>query len=375
MNKAKLSKTLIDKIESSERQCIDCKICVKVCPMMDEFIDSPKELLGSIINENKIDKNMAFSCMLCNRCVMECPKEIDLKEVFFNSREDIFKNDKKELKSLGYNTIKFHQKNSFSPIFTSKIKKNNIKRIFIPGCSLSAYDPNIVLNTYRYLENVTDNISMLFQCCGKPTLDMGDIEGFKGYSSRLNKIIEDNNIEEVIVACENCYKTIESNSSVKVTSLWNVIDKKGVPKELKGRYKNLKETFALHDPCPIREEKEIHESVRNILKDLRVNIIEFEKNRDKTQCCGAGGMVCVTNNKLALTQMNKRARETEADYIVSYCESCVESMIRGGKNSLHILDFLFNPKVISGEKLTQDITGTLRKWTNRYNAKRISSKD
>ncbi|WP_027631720.1 (Fe-S)-binding protein [Clostridium hydrogeniformans] len=370
MDKIKLSKDLIESINYSEKQCIDCKKCMKVCPMMKDFIESPKDFLGKVIKENTIDKNMAFSCMLCNRCTMECPKDIDFKDIFFNSREDIFKNNKEALKELGYNTVRFHQKNSFSPLFTSEIKEKNIKRIFIPGCSLSSYDPNIILETYRYLEKVTENISILFQCCGKPTLDMGDIEGFKNYYSGLNKIIEDNNIEEVIVACENCYKTIKSNSNVKVTSLWEVIGENGVPEEVKGKYKNIKETFALHDPCPIREEKVIHESVRKILRELGVNIIEFEKNRDKTQCCGAGGMVCVTNNKLALREMNNRAEETEADYIVSYCESCVESMIRGGKSSLHILDFLFNPKVINGEKLTQDIEGTIKKWTNRYNVKR-----
>ncbi len=51
-----------------------------------------------------------------------------------------------------------------------------------------------------------------------------------------------------------------------------------------------------------KKEEQIHEAVRSILKDLGIKIVEFEKNRSKTECCGCGGMVGVTNKELWLSQ-------------------------------------------------------------------------
>lgn len=138
-----------------------------------------------------------------------------------------------------------------------------------------------------------------------------------------------------------------------------------MPKELKNKYSDLKEEFALHDPCPIKKEEQIHEAVRSILKDLGIKIVEFEKNRSKTECCGCGGMVGVTNKELWLSQKNKRANSTECENIVSYCESCVNTFKSSDKNALHILDFIFNEDVINGKAKSQKNISTINQWINR----------
>lgn len=50
----------------------------------------------------------------------------------------------------------------------------------------------------------------------------------------------------------------------------------------KNHYDDLNQEFLLHDPCPIRNEHNIHESVRYILGFMGIKIIEFEKI-EKTQ--------------------------------------------------------------------------------------------
>ena len=204
---------------------------------------------------------------------------------------------------------------------------------------------------------------------------MGDVDKFKIYYSQVDNLFLENKIEEVIVACPNCFNTIKKYSkSVKVKTIWEVINENSIPKNLINHYNDLDIKFSLHDPCPIRHESKIHDSVRLILKSMGIKIVEFDKNRENTECCGSGGMLRVTNPKLALEQTNKRASEAKTDTVISYCESCCEAMMIANKNTLHILDFMFNEDVINKSKFTQDKTSTIKKWTNRYKTIKIIKK-
>lgn len=369
MQKINLSKKTIEEIKINENDCINCKICYNACPMMSKYSSSPKELMKEIINDHSVDKYIPYSCNLCEVCNLKCPKNIKIKEMFYNMRKDIFIIDKKSLKSLGYNTIKFHQKNSFTPLFSKAFANKETKKIFFPGCSLSSYSPEIVSKTYEYLKTHINNLSIAFKCCGKPTLSMGDNDKFIKYYSQVEELFLKNEIDEVIVACPNCFATIKKYSkSIKVTTIWEVINEYSIPKGLINHYGDIDIKFSLHDPCPIRYESKIHDDVRNILKSMGIKVVEFDKNRENSECCGSGGMLRVTNPSLALEQTKKRANEAKTDTVISYCESCCESMMIANKNTLHILDFMFNDDVINKNKFAQDKTSTLKKWTNRYKA-------
>lgn len=385
----KLDNKTLDIIKENEGKCIDCKACYRPCPMMKEYSSSPKKLMQDIIKEGKVNKNIPYSCMLCGACDNKCPKDIDVKDMFYTLRKDVFKNNKKELKSLGYNAVKFHQINSFSPLFSSKnvkvsnnrgsesvgVSRNvNIegKSIFLPGCSLASYSPQLIENTFEYLRDNIKDISLAMKCCAKPTEAMGDSEKFRAYYSDLERLFEEDNIKEVIVACPNCLNTIKKHSkNIKVTSIWEIISKYGIPNNLEKHYKNLDTTFTLHDPCPMRNEYKIHDNVRQILSDIGVSIIEFDSNRENSECCGSGGMVRLTSPQISKKQTNKRANDAKADVVITYCQSCCESMMIGNKKTLHLLDLIFNEDVINKNIISQKPTSTINKWSNRYISKKL----
>lgn len=362
-----LNEKTLEDIKVNKDNCINCKKCYNSCPMMSKYCSSLEELMEKIINDKGVDKNIPYSCTLCGVCNLKCTKYLKIKEMFYNMRKDIFNNNKKSINEIGYNTVKFHQINSFSPLFSKSFSNKSTKKLFFPGCSLSSYSPEIVFKTYEYLKNNVDNLSIVFKCCGKPTLSMGDTDKFKKYYSQVEKLFLENEIEEVIVVCPNCFNTIKNHTkSIKVKTIWEVMCENSIPKELINHYSDLDIKFNLHDPCPIRYESKIHDSVRKVLKSMGIKIVEFDKNRENTNCCGSGGMLRVTNSKLALEITNKRVSEAKTDTVISYCESCCESMILANKNSLHILDFMFNEDVISKRKFTQDNISTTKKWKNRY---------
>ena len=360
-----LNENLKNKVKDDENKCINCKLCFHNCPMMKEFENSPKDLMNRILSDSIDIRKVAYSCMLCGLCTSKCPKGINLKSTFYKIRKYAVLNNKQEVKRDGYKVVRFHQMNSFSPIFSKSLKINDNKTVFLPGCSLSSYSEDIVLKTYEYLKQYYTNIGMTLKCCGKPTLSMGDEDKFKKYYSSLETYIKKEGIDEIIVACPNCYNTIKNYSkNVKIKTVYEVINEIGVPDNLKHNYEGIE--AAIHDSCSTRHENQIHESVRWILRELGLNIVEFKNNKKDTVCCGAGGMVGVTNYKLALKQMNSRADETKCENIVCYCESCCESLLNSNKNILHILDLLFNEEVINKNLFTQSKTKTLNKWITRY---------
>lgn len=375
MDKIDLNSDILKKIEVNKNYCINCKQCFNVCPMMKEYSSAPKKLMEEMLCEKKVDKNIPYSCMNCDVCKVKCPKDIDLKEMFYNMRVNIFTKNTKGIKELGMNTIRFHQINSFSSIFSRSFIDKSTRKVFLPGCSISAYDADLVLKTYDYLNSNIKDLGLIFECCSKPTLSLGDKDKFNQYYYRLEKLFKENNINEVIVACPNCYKTIKENSpNVKVTLIWEVINKYGLPKKLENYYNDISIEFSLHDPCPVRYENNVHEDVRKILYKLGIKVVEFDQNRKKTQCCGAGAMVGVTNPKVAKKQMERRSREAKTENIICYCQSCCESMISVGKPTIHILDLLFNNMVINKNKFYQEKTTVINKWKTRYKGVHLGKK-
>ncbi|AFS79633.1 Fe-S oxidoreductase [Gottschalkia acidurici 9a] len=372
MRKIKISKEIIKKIEEENEKCIGCKLCMKNCPMLDEFCNTPKELLERIKNNKEIDEVIPYSCALCNYCTQVCSQDVNLKDIFYNLRTHIVDTNQIPPKELGYSAVKFHQKNSFSKMFSTGIKglESKEKRtVFFPGCSLSSYSPDVVMKTYQYLKEKLPGIGIILKCCGNPTHTMGEKEKFNDFYNTVQTEFKNNKIKEVIVACQNCYKTIEKNSpNIVITSLWEVISQYGVPEDKKDYYKCTDKTFSIHDPCPTRNESKIHDAIRNITLQLGLKINEMEFIREKTLCCGSGAMIGVTNKDLSLKQRQKRANQSKSNYIISYCEECVESMKKGGKKSIHILDLLFNDDI--DKTFNQEDIGTIKKWSNRYKVKR-----
>ena len=335
--------------------------------MLYAFTSSPKTLLTHFSTE-KPTPAMAFSCVSCGLCAHVCPSDIDFGDIFSTSKKT-YATDKSILKKYGYDGVRFHQKNSFSKHFstTMKFSKGEYTHMaFMPGCALSSYSPKLVQDVFAHLRSILPGIGIIQQCCGTPTRMVGDMAQFGVYHAQLENDLASMGATTVVSACENCYMSIKTYAPhIEIVSLYSILAKHGIPKEAMNAF-GSHEKVALHDPCPTRFERHLHEDVRTLLKVLELPFEEFKYNREKTLCCGSGGMLELTNPALAKEQMKTRAEQTACGSIVSYCQSCAESMSRGGKNGLHLLDFIFNAKEISH----QPKQGVVKKWYNRYRSRK-----
>lgn len=119
----------------------------------------------------------------------------------------------------------------------------------------------------------------------------------------------------------------------KTVSLWEIYDRLGLPED--SAYAENPGTLAVHDACATRHEKQVHESVRRILKKLHYAIEELRHTGEKTECCGYGGLMCFANPELATQVADRRIGRSGVDYL-TYCAMCRDRFAARGKGTLHI---------------------------------------
>lgn len=242
---------------------------------------------------------------------------------------------------------------------------------FMPGCSLPSYNPEAVTKTTEYLNLTFDKFSAVQKCCGKPTKAVGQYDLFKERFKGLQDDMDEVGIEEMIVACQSCKLTFDEASPTPTYSLWEVLPIIGLPEELRGKAKNSDMVFTIHDSCSTRSLTELQNGIRWILDELGYKYVESEYSKDKTRCCGFGGMVVPANPEVAAKVMERRVETLDSENVVVYCAACRSSILKGGAKSWHILDLIWGPVVMAGDNAPEDVLASpVTSWMNRYKAKR-----
>lgn len=374
MEKIKYSNKTIEAAKDLSDACINCKLCVKECQMLQKHKAAPKEYFKKVADGEELRYEVPFSCTFCGCCTEVCPKKLRLQDVFRGMRKDIIVQNKGKSPMKGHSAIEVHQTLGFSKLFNTAIEDKAAgftKRVFVPGCSLPSYNPGLVDKTLGFLQEKLLGTGAVLKCCGKPTLDLGQGEKFKERYAEFDAAVRSLGADEIITACQNCYKVISKYSpDLKVKSLWTVIAELGLDRDMKGKGKSSDLIFSIHDACPTRFDSDIQDGVRAIVKDLGYEVKESSRSREKTRCCGFGGMVFPADPELGKTVMKETANSSESEYVISYCASCREAMARGGKKSVHLLDLMFSDTYDSESEFAAPSKTSLENWTKRYKSKR-----
>ena len=329
--------------EEAER-CLncECKLCVKDCQFLELYCQTPKELAekfkAGYFKENPI---IPYSCNLCELCKKLCPEDLCAGDMCLEMREKMVAEGIGPLPE--HELVRVDQEWSTSDAFAlckPDSKDGKGEWVFFPGCSLSAYSPELVIKVYDYLKERLPGTGIILNCCGAPTHSLGEHHRFDEMVKRLETEVKKLGASGVLLACPECYRTIKRNApGLKVKSIYEVMAESGLPE---GAEASAAHTFSLHDSCTVRDESEFMNSVRDLVKKMGYQIEEMEYSRDKTRCCGVGGMVPYVNLELYLKLVEQRANEAPFD-MLTYCATCREAFASVGKPSIHVLDLIFNP--------------------------------
>lgn len=364
-----------EKSEYIFEKCINCKLCMKECVMLNDYTESPKFLFKEYIEKGfeNISEEIAFACNMCYQCTLVCPKDLDLRDVFMDMRKEYVKRNGGKSPMKGHSAVAVHQYLGYTKMFNTTVKPKNkkIKYLFYPGCSLSSYNSEYVEKVAKYLNLKLDGeVGTLLTCCGKPLKAMGEEERFlEKIKGSLDKF-DEMEVEKIVVACQSCYVTFSQYAKQEVVSLWELLGEIGVPDEVKGIGKNSDVIFNIHDSCPTRNVTSIHNGIRKIMNELEYKVEELEHSRENTRCCGLGGMVAPAVPSVSKRVGERRSGESTTGHMVSYCAGCREAMERGGVDSLHILDLVFGEKYSKEKRKIRNVS-PIKQWYRRYQTKKL----
>ncbi len=199
-----------------------------------------------------------------------------------------------------------------------------MKNVFAPGCALMLHKPECTEEIRGLLEKELGDVGMHYLCCHhEPGLPQGT---------------------RIINVCPGCNKRFPKNyEGIQAVTLWELID--NMQDYVFPDYNG--ELMSLHDSCPVRNNENVHNAVRSLLKKMNITISEPERNRTSSVCCGSS-----LKNKLPETEvlslMKARADEMPDENVVVYCISCVKAMHLGGKKPRHLLDLLRKEPTVPG---------------------------
>ncbi len=360
------------------RQC-ECRLCMKECMMLKNFTSCPKELFRDYLEKGyeHMDKMIAFSCNECSQCTIKCPKDLDLRSNFIELKNQYIRDNNNQQVIENLVDSDRVQRMECSPKYcTSVQEKKSPKYVFVPGCTIPAYKPELVEKVYAHLKEVLgDDVSAMLRCCGKVTKMIGEENKFVLRNKLANDEIENIGAEIIVTICPSCFKTFSDTSDKKVISYWDLMREKiGLPKEAIGKGKNSPIKFNIHDSCVTRDVISHHENVRWILKEMGYQFEEMHNTGKNTRCCGVGGMVCSSNPELYKEIYTRRANDCTQDSVISYCGSCRGTLEAAGKDSLHILDLLFGDTYNKSTFEKRSYKSEDEMWANRLATKELLEK-
>lgn len=345
--------------------CINCSRCEDVCPanatgkplspmkvinkIGDAAFNDPKRDLVSDIGQDSL-----WSCTTCRACEDICPagnehvnKIIDIRrnlilmEGEFAGDEVIQAMDNVEVNgnpmglamasrgdwAIGLDVIIMG--NSFEAL------DNQVDVIYYVGCyaSFDARNQKIARNFIEICNASNVKVGILGKeekCCGEPIRKMGNEYLYQELAKENIKNLQKYNVPKIVTTCPHCFNTLNKDYrdlgfETEVEHYTVFLDRLEKEKRIPLKEKQFDCTY--HDSCYLVRHNEIDDEPRSLLKSAGANIIEMDKSRKDTSCCGAGGGRILAEEHLGDKRINvdriNMAQETGAPTLISNCPFCL----------------------------------------------------
>ncbi|MBU4448636.1 MAG: hypothetical protein KKD99_08620, partial [Proteobacteria bacterium] len=356
--------------EAARCLCCACSQCVKHCTFLQHYVQkfpgTEKGLVRLLGERGLADPLIPYSCHYCGLCQAVCPQGLHAGRPCLSAREALVASGKGPLPP--HKGIQNYVKWGASPTFALSRPDpatGKAARVFFPGCSLAGHATGVVQAAYAHLRRQLPDTGIMLNCCGAPSYFMGETDVMLRIIRDVAGELAQLGATEIIVACTHCYQIFqEFLPEVNTRSIYEVLNEVGLPEEAPA---GSPWTFNIQDPCGARQAPQIHAAVRRLVRDLGHSSEEMAHNRERSICCGSGGMVPAVAPEMAKKMTDFRLSEATRD-LVTYCASCRARLAKAGHPTLHVLDLLFNPAWQHTK--TQPPPHSLLRWWRRWRLKR-----
>ena len=305
-----------------------------------------------------IDADVLWSCTSCGACVQQCPVDIEHVDHIMDMRRHqllVESNFPAELNQL-FKGLE-NKGNPWNMSSTARMdwakgldfevpvvgedleSLESVDWLFWVGCA-GAYEDR-AKKTTRAVAELLDIAGISFgvlgngeTCTGDPARRAGNEFVFQGLAQQNVETFQEYKVKKVVSTCAHCFNTLKNEYSafgielevVHHTQLLNRLVREGKLTPVRDGAGAAKRSITYHDPCYLGRHNEVYSPPRELLQVLPgAEVIEMERNSERSFCCGAGGARMWMEENLGERINVNRTREavgTGADQIAVGCPFC-----------------------------------------------------
>jgi len=317
--------------------------------------DQPGEpLIGGIYSEDEI-----WSCTTCGACEAECPLLVEYIDKIVDLRRGMvddgmvpqsLQKPLKALESRGNPFGKMEKKRADwvnAPAFrqTCNVRilngAHNTNTLYFVD-SITAYDDRIQAigrATARILDRAGENFGILGAAerdSGHDVRRFGEETLFMALREHNTEAIKASGVQRIVTSDPHAYNALKHDYKdlLPVEHISETIARKVQAGDIELNPlpgENAKDdVYAYHDPCYLGRHNGVYDAPRDVLDAIPgLQRVEMPRSRDRSFCCGGGGLALFYEPKEDQRMGVKRvqmAAEAGANVIVTACPFCMVNM-------------------------------------------------
>jgi Fe-S oxidoreductase len=325
-------------------------------------------LIGSIYSEDEI-----WSCTTCGACEEECPLLVEYIDKIVDLRRGRIDDGKvpqslqkplKALESRGNPYGKLEKKKAdwakaaeFQKTCGVKIlgAKDGADTLYFVD-SITSYDDrmqSIGRSTARILNQVGENFGILGAAekdSGHEVRRFGEEMLFQSLRDHNTDAIKTSGAKRIITADPHAYNALKHDYKdiPPVEHISQLIAREVAAGNIEfNPVENKDNVYAYHDPCYLGRHNQVYDEPRSVLDAIPgLQRVEMEKSRDRSFCCGGGGLMLFYEPKEEQRMGVLRVRmaaEAGANVVVTACPFCMVNIedaikVAGLEGKMSVMD-------------------------------------
>jgi Fe-S oxidoreductase len=293
--------------------------------------------------------DILYGCTTCNKCVLKCPRGVTIIDVVRTMRSmiaetgaipGVLKTATGSVHGKGNPWSEDREKRTAwmegldVPVFDGS------QAYFLFVCCTSAYDPrsqNIAKAMVKVMTAAGVSFGVIGEeesCCAESMRKIGDEELFMNTAEKNIKLYQDKGVKKIITTSPHCYYTFtqeypELGGEFEVVHYTQFLA--GLLEE--GALKlssTLDNKVTYHDPCYLGRHSDVYDAPRSLISAVTDGkLVEMDRNRKESLCCGAGGGRLWMETKPEWRFSDLRiveACDTGATILATACPYCISML-------------------------------------------------
>jgi Fe-S oxidoreductase len=317
-----------------------------------------KSLIGDIVTEEEI-----WSCTTCMSCQVQCPVANEHVNKIINMRQSLVMMDSnfpQELQTAFRNVennanpwgVGYTERANWASELDIKLisEDENVDYLFWVGCagSFDSRAQKVTVAVAKILKAAGINFAILGteeKCCGDFVRRSGNEYLFQTAAAENVEILNNYHVKKIITTCPHCLNTLKNEypdfggtyEVIHHTQFIDQLIKNGkLVLNSKGAFEPQKIVY--HDSCYLGRYQQEFEAPRALFKMVPgVEIVEMDRNHNKSFCCGAGGgrmWLEEESNQRVNNLRVEQALEKNAEVIGANCPFCITMLEDGIKDKV-----------------------------------------